>query len=724
MVTSLRPSWRHCALGADSADPVGCRGIKIPGHDSCLTHLGSADRAGYLAALRPGTDLDVRGTSLSSPLLDDLLDAVRDPGADDRPVLGTTRFDHVAFGGTAKFDGVHFRGDVRFKNAVFTGDAWFEGTTFFGSARFSNTQFEGDAQFNRAHFHDAARFHETVFRRGAGFGGVRFDDDALFAEVSFSGNSNFHHASFGSTSRFVNTTFCGGASFAEASFIGSAGFPGARFSGAAGFNQAQFAADADFGGVIFAEDANFQCVVFDGAAEFSEAAFSGKTWFEEGTFTQVAGFGGATFSGDTMFGKTIFHAIAAFDRARFGATAAFDRARFEAAADFSAARCLGDASFNAAEFQAVRAFGPVTCTGRLNLDQATFTAPVTVQAGAVQLSCVGTRFEGPTTLRVRFAAVDLSEAVLTQPILVTSTRQTQLEPGEALLAFGREVTASVISIHRVDAALLMLSDIDLSRCVFVGAHHLDQLRLAGEYDFAGPPPGLRWGLPVPVRWTARQVLAEEHHWRSLALHRPAAREGWIPGPQGIAPDPAPVPGPATLTVLYRQLRKAFEDGKDEPGAADFYYGEMEMRRHDRRRTHRAERSLLHAYWLLSGYGLRASRSLGWLIGTMTATILALMLWGLPNADAQSLITGTQPPAGQHVALTVESPDPTLTGSLADRISGNRAEQALRVVLNSVVFRSSGQGLTTAGTYIEMTSRFAEPTLLALAVLAVRSRVKR
>ncbi|CAL9327437.1 hypothetical protein SUDANB38_05902 (plasmid) [Streptomyces sp. enrichment culture] len=59
--------------------------------------------------------------------------------------------------------------------------------------------------------------------------------------------------------------------------------------------------------------------------------------------------------------------------------------------------------------------------------------------------------------------------------------------------------------------------------------------------------------------------------------------------------------------------------------------------------------------------------------------------------------------------------------------GKRFEKALNVTLNSVVFRSSGQDLTTAGTYIEMTSRLVEPALLALAalaVLAVRGRIKR
>ncbi|EMF56751.1 MULTISPECIES: hypothetical protein [Streptomyces] len=44
-----------------------------------------------------------------------------------------------------------------------------------------------------------------------------------------------------------------------------------------------------------------------------------------------------------------------------------------------------------------------------------------------------------------------------------------------------------------------------------------------------------------------------------------------------------------------------------------------------------------------------------------------------------------------------------------------------VTLNSVIFRSSGQDLTTTGTYIEMLSRLLAPVLLAL---AVRGRIKR
>ncbi|MDT3397947.1 hypothetical protein RKE29_15060 [Streptomyces sp. B1866] len=65
-----------------------------------------------------------------------------------------------------------------------------------------------------------------------------------------------------------------------------------------------------------------------------------------------------------------------------------------------------------------------------------------------------------------------------------------------------------------------------------------------------------------------------------------------------------------------------------------------------------------------------------------------------------------------------------TGPLSRRLTAGRWEKALRVVINSVVFRSSGQDLTTAGTYIEMAARLTEPLFIGLVVLALRARIKR
>ncbi|MFD0279743.1 hypothetical protein ACFVHB_38430 [Kitasatospora sp. NPDC127111] len=114
-----------------------------------------------------------------------------------------------------------------------------------------------------------------------------------------------------------------------------------------------------------------------------------------------------------------------------------------------------------------------------------------------------------------------------------------------------------------------------------------------------------------------------------------------------------------MAATYRKLRKAFEDNKDEPGAADFYYGEMEMRRHDRTGTSRAERGLLWAYWLVSGYGLRARRAVGWLIATMLMTVILLMKFGLPlYTDPTEKTEGTAVTAGQRVSLTTAPQGPS------------------------------------------------------------------
>jgi hypothetical protein len=45
-------------------------------------------------------------------------------------------------------------------------------------------------------------------------------------------------------------------------------------------------------------------------------------------------------------------------------------------------------------------------------------------------------------------------------------------------------------------------------------------------------------------------------------------------------------------------------------------------------------------------------------------------------------------------------------------------------MGAVVFREAGQTLTSAGSWTVMVARFAGPVLLALAVLAIRARVKR
>ncbi|WP_307782096.1 hypothetical protein [Streptomyces sp. MBT65] len=108
---------------------------------------------------------------------------------------------------------------------------------------------------------------------------------------------------------------------------------------------------------------------------------------------------------------------------------------------------------------------------------------------------------------------------------------------------------------------------------------------------------------------------------------------------------------------------------------------------------------------------------------MAATVLVMMLWGLPQQDARPGPTNSATGAGiSGVAGTNDPVDPD--EPLARRMTSDRFEKSARVVINSVVFRSSTQSLTTAGTCTEMLSRLVEPALLGLGAFAIRGRVRR
>ncbi|MET9437568.1 pentapeptide repeat-containing protein [Streptomyces sp. NPDC006551] len=476
--------------------------------------------------------------------------------------------------------------------------------------------------------------------------------------------------------------------------------------------------------------ARFDGATFTNAAWFEEATFSNVS-FRVATFTGTAGFTRATFTGEAEFDWVTFSDAASFGRANFTGDAGFRMATFSGPVQFPGATFTGNATFSGARFKSAPWLGPMACGSRVRLDLAVFDAPVTMAIAARELSLQRTRWASAAALRLRYAKVDLTGAVMEYPVTVTAEPVpfTGLEEdmlSEEVLA-SQDPDVKVTSLSGVDAAHLALTDMDLSECRFAGAVHLDQLHMDGRTTFAHPPIGWhRHGL-VPLRWSRRRTLAEEHHWRAHRASqptplpaRPPSLRNWRPGP--YHPDPDRTPDPEDAAALYRQLRKAFEDGKNEPGAADFYYGEMEMRRHDRGGTAPGERRLLWGYWLLSGYGLRASRALGWLAAAMIVTIVLLMGFGLPKDSPRLQATGTVPRDGGKVTFKIDKADPQ--NPTGERFTSERFEKALNVTLNSVVFRSSGQDLTTAGTYIEMASRVTEPVLLGLAVLAIRNRVKR
>ncbi|WP_432188707.1 pentapeptide repeat-containing protein [Streptomyces sp. Tue6028] len=473
-------------------------------------------------------------------------------------------------------------------------------------------------------------------------------------------------------------------------------------------------------------EARFEQAVFTGDADFSGFLFSGPVDFRDARFEGAADFTRIGVRGHADFRRTAFEDDVTFDRGDFEGAADFSRAEFRGRVSLTGTRVARDVRLDMA-----RCSGPleamIVSGSEIHLTGAVLERPARLYAATPRLTCRDTTFLGPSTLRVRRTQVDLTDANLAAQVsilqhfgpfyLPDGTNMEETRP----LGWGSPFFAELLSVRGVDVSFLTVVDMGLGPCQFFGAHHLDQIRITGESLFRSPRPG--WGVHggIPLRWTNRRAMADEHLLRQRLESSDRNRRAWTDIDDDL---PGTVMEPAHVAQLYRQLRKALEDSKDEPGAGDFYYGEMEMRRLDRAETTRAERWLLHAYWLLSGYGLRASRALAWLLLAVCVTVVLMLGLGLPDKSPSQTVTGDLPPSGGKVTLEVDTPDPVLTLPVADRFTLERFEKTLRIVLNSVIFRSSGQDLTTWGTYTEMISRFTEPVFLGLAVLAVRGRIKR
>lgn len=96
-----------------------------------------------------------------------------------------------------------------------------------------------------------------------------------------------------------------------------------------------------------------------------------------------------------------------------------------------------------------------------------------------------------------------------------------------------------------------------------------------------------------------------------------------------------------IAGIYRGLRRGREMTGNEPGAADFYYGEMEMRRHAARRQvprlPTTEWWILSVYWLTCGYCLRAWRTVMVLLFVFAGSTILLFSFGFDDQQSRKLV---------------------------------------------------------------------------------------
>jgi uncharacterized protein YjbI with pentapeptide repeats len=606
----------------------GCVGVVLDGSPSCLAHADPDARAAFLAALAPDVPLDLRGVEIGPELLADVLSRMR-PSDDDPPRIGRASFDGARFTGPARFPGL---------------------TKFTDIASFDRALFSGAAIFDAVQFCEKTSFEEAVFVRGASFAKASFSKSAWFVRAQFRKLATFTAANF---------EYCT--------------FNAAQFDGDSAFLQAVINRNAQFVGTQFCGHAEFSFV------QIKENAFF-NSYYPHGE--------------DTRFEKG-----ANFNQARFG-NANFSRAIFARFPGFSQVHVSGGASFALAQFLDS---GTMTMgvEGALSFRKSSFSGNVVIRAAALRLECDGTTFSGAAALELRYSEILLDESVFDKPSIV-STTAIKFANEEYPCFESAAPQAQLLSVQRVDVSNLVLRDLDLSRCLFSETHNLSALRIEGPLRFASVPPPCRLhllGRDVPLRrWMPRATLVEEHQLRAASSepghHRRLECPGWNQPayqlPTWVTQQSWPAVPTLTaeaLTAVYRDLRGGLEDQKNAPGAADFYYGEMEMRRLSQPPL--PDRFVLWVYWLISGYGLRASRALIAFALAVLAFSVPFWVWGLHH------------PSGYSAALL------------------QSFESATSVLRSPPV----GQ-LSSVGQVLDGVLRLLGGGLLALALFSLRGRIKR
>lgn len=507
---------------------------------------------------------------------------------------------------------------------------------------------------------------------------------------------------------FRNTTFTGSADFAQATFQPYATFMNATFSDFVGFDHTVFG-HVNFVGARFKAHATFEGSTFTEFASFDGASFLRKAAFGGATFT-VASFGDVLFKGTAEFDATTFTEFAGLRRAKFEDGASFLRATLadtsfsgatiEGPIDFFRAIVKGRLIFDAnslervglteTRFEATTSLA-LACGGDVACIETHSTEGLEIDVCASGLDLSGAVLGGPTRINLRATPALAFGVVVRRPLSIDAIPSPMVEAAAILVWFLSGVVTGwaseapqrkpgVLTLARavLDDTVAIGSGVDLGGCDLAGVHNLHHLHIGSMTSFDVAPHG------------GRRVLAVERQWR--CDHRPSdwwRPRRWLWRNWDQPPSEVTTQKPHEIEATYRELRVGREAAGDAPGAADLYYGEMEMRRHDPTRSF-GERALVWLYWLFGGYGLRVLRPL-----IALAVLLVACTWLL---DAHGFHQGTAPANTFIFAL-------------------NSALSVLRPTADDVKLQQWGEVAL-------IVLKLGVPLFLGLTLLSIRGRVKR
>jgi uncharacterized protein YjbI with pentapeptide repeats len=617
--------------------------------------VGRNDFAPLRAALEAEEAIDARGLRLESPHVAQL-----------RSMLGS--------GGT---------GQPNFDRWLFQGSSFGDGCDL-SDCRFTSTSFEACS------FGEGVSFARSIFGRGR-FKETAFGDDANFERTRFQANADFHTARFGNRARF-SYAFFNACKFFSAQFGEGAGFAGVRVESSCRFPYARFGPRGNFTGASFPELADFGGAYFGEKFQMMNASFAGSPTFVGSSFGARARMTGWHVQGTLNMRSTHFLGAMSLHGASVGEDASFEYTQFHGSVDLGEVCIGGTGSLYGCMIGAADRFGPLIAEVALDLRAVVVRSACVFELSARSIELSDVRLFAPSRITVFHGDLSMDRTATDSRLVLAAGDEGDEHGGRPRLT----------SVRGCDVQSMVVSGIDVRALRFDGIEGIDGMRLESGAAFAQAPAGPR---------AHREAIAEEHRMRA----RRGRGKGWYPAAcRSGDDDGATVVPMAELARIYRGLRKAREDMRDAPGAADFYYGEMEMRRLDA--AEKARRwegpgswsvdvgtlALLQLYRVVGGYGVRPSRPLLFFIG-----LVALGAACVTGFDLVSQVV----PGGNGAATSLADLD---------------VEAAVIFVLRSALLLSSGEALSlkAGGEWLQIAARVVGPVLVGLFVFGLRARLHR
>ncbi len=611
------------------------------------------------------------------PLSNYLLSPLHRRSASASVLTTTDLHDLLTKGRWEALQGATFEGDVAFPKGNLDADLCFCGTTFNGDVTMQDVLLRGFCCFRGASFNGQVNLRN-----------VSVGDDLVLDEARASGDLILHGVRVAETLSLhrltvANAVYVGADT--EASTVAFGGLQGTS-------------------GGLYVSDTVLHHGLFAHAAKVA-----GRLHVENVKIAGDLAVTASAIDGDVRAVVAVPCGVVSLRGTTLGGAASLDF-KYRQQADFASLTAKGQSAVQ------LRREGS---GGRVTLDEAVLEGPARWRLEGTEVTARRLQVPRGGTLEIGAQSTDLTEAEFAGPTVLRAARAAaSTSPGSTTVQPAGRVEDRLVltSLQRANVTALALSQVDLSECRFAGTHGLDELRIEDD---------VVWAMVPQARWrfrTKRQVIAAERFWRSAR-----GDKGWD-CPRSVQHYPEFLLDAARVAALYRALRKGSEDRKNEPGAADFYYGEMEMRRLCA--GTRTERLLLGLYWLVSGYGLRAWRALvSLLIVVLVATgIMATVGFAdAPPPSAQIVSVGPSDVVKPYVFdkqgnLLLAPPPRSSTDSVRANLLPALAYSAESA---TVVFRGPEQRATTlVGRWCQIMLRLLGPVLLGLALLSIRGRLKR